>query len=102
MKLVKFLVMIQHRFLCCSYTDRVTSESQSRVQQVQESLIQTLQTLTALSHPSDVNLFCRLLMIITNFRELSIEYRQIFASIRDQEGLNDDVQSEILEILGLV
>lgn len=41
-------------------------------------------------------------MIITNFRELSIEYRQMFASIRDQEGLNDDVQSEILEILGLV
>jgi Ligand-binding domain of nuclear hormone receptor len=82
--------------------DRVSSESQSRVQRVQETVIQTLQTLTAINHPSDVNLFSRLLMIITNFRELSIEYRQMFALIRDQEGLNDDVQSEILEILGLV
>ena len=41
-------------------------------------------------------------MIITNFRELSIVYRQMFASIREQDSLMDDTQDEILAILGLV
>jgi len=65
-------------------------------------LIQVLQLLIASSHPLDAGLFPRLLMMMSSLRELSLEYRRMFTSIRDRLDTTDSVQSEILEILGLM
>jgi len=69
---------------------------------LQEMLIQVLQLLIASSHPLDAGLFPRLLMMMSSLRELSLEYRRMFTSIRDRLDTTDSVQSEILEILGLM
>jgi len=69
---------------------------------IQESLIQTLQLLIASSHPLDSGLFPRLLMMMSSLRELSLEYRRMFTSIRDRPDAGDNLQSEVLEILGLM
>jgi hypothetical protein len=83
--------------------DRVAVQNQRRVQQIQESLIQTLQAQMTAAHPTDVGLFPRLLMIISSLRELSIEYRHMFTMTKDHTDPKDnEVQYEILEILGLV
>ena len=68
----------------------------------QETLIQVLQSLIASSHPLDPGLFPRLLMMMSSLRELSLEYRRMFTSIRDRLDASDNLQSEILEILGLM
>jgi len=69
---------------------------------VQETLIHVLQSLIASSHPLDSGLFPRLLMMMSSLRELSLEYRRMFTSVRDQLDASDSLQSEVLEILGLM
>jgi len=86
----------------CGCTDRVSAASQQQMQQVQELLIQVLQSLITVSHPLDTGLFPRLLMMMSSLRELSLEYRRIFTSMRGRLDANDNLQSEILEILGLM
>jgi len=41
-------------------------------------------------------------MMASSLRELSLEYRKMFTSIRDRLDGNDNLQSEVLEILGLM
>jgi len=88
--------------VCCIYSDRVSTASQQQIMQVQEALIQILQLLIASSHPLDSGLFPRLLMMMSSLRELSLEYRRMFTSIHDRLDIRENLQSEILEILGLV
>lgn len=83
-------------------SDRQVLKNQAKVLYLQELLIRTLQNLMTANHPQDVSLFPRLLMIISSLRELSIEYRRMFSSIKDKAELNDELQREILEILGLL
>lgn len=83
-------------------SDRVSAASQQQMTHVQETLIQVLQSLIASSHPLDSGLFPRLLMMMSSLRELSLEYRRMFTSVRDRLDANDNLQSEILEILGLM
>ena len=92
------------KWLCFVYnsSDRVSAASQHQMMQVQETLIEVLQSLIASSHPHDAGLFPRLLMMMSSLRELSLEYRRMFTSIRDSLDMNDNLQSEILEILGLM
>jgi len=69
----------------------------------QEMLIEILQSLIATSHPLDTGLFPRLLMMMSSLRELSLEYRRMFASIRSSQlDTGDNLQNEVLEILGLM
>jgi len=86
----------------CDYSDRVSAASQQQMMHTQETLIQILQSLTTSSHPLDSGLFPRLLMMMSSLRELSLEYRRMFTSIRDRLDTNDNLQSEVLEILGLM
>ena len=86
----------------CIDADRVSAGSQPAMMHVQETLIQVLQSLIASSHPLDSGLFPRLLMMMSSLRELSLEYRRMFTSIRERLDTSDNLQSEILEILGLM
>jgi len=40
-------------------------------------------------------------MIISSLRELSVEYKKMVTSSEGREELTDELQREILEILGL-
>jgi len=84
-------------------SDRVSAASQQQMLCVQETLIQTLQSLIASSHPLDSGLFPRLLMMMSSLRELSLEYRRMFMAMRDRPDAKvDSLHSEVLEILGLM
>lgn len=82
--------------------DRQVLKDDTKVRQLQDSLIQTLGASLGDSHPLDSSLFPRVLLIISTLRELSIEYKRMLTSAEGKAELSDQLHSEFLEILGLV
>lgn len=65
---------------------------------LQEALIQALQNQICANHPSEAGLFPRLLMIISNLRELSVEHRRLMTSLRSKP----EYAHELSECFGLI
>ena len=65
-------------------SDRQGLCNRNRVSKLQEGLIQALQDQITENHPNEVGLFPRLLMIISNLREISVEHRRLLGSMRTQ------------------
>ena len=62
-------------------------------------LIQALQNQISTNHPNEVGLFPRLLMIISNLRELSVEHRRMLSTIKSQPDLAGEAAGEIFGLI---
>ena len=62
-----------------------------RVTKLQETIIQALQGQISANHPNEVGLFPRVLMIISNLRELNTEHRRMLATTRSKSDTQSDV-----------
>jgi hypothetical protein len=81
--------------------DRPGLKGRDRVLKLQESLIQSLQAQINTNHPNEVGLFPRLLMIISNLRELSVEHRRMMGTLRTKPEMSaEDAESDMFGLLG--
>ena len=81
-------------FLHC--LERQGLRNRERVSKLQEVLIQSLQNQISANHPNEGNLFPRLLMIISNLRELSVEHKRLLSTLRNKPEFSKDMQTEFL------
>lgn len=66
---------------------------------LQEMLIQALQNQISTNHPNEVGLFPRLLMIISNLRELSMELRKVLSTMKSEPSWSEEVSGEIFGLI---
>ena len=69
------------------------------VRALEESLIKALQTQISLIHPTDTGLFPRLLMIISNLRELSNEHRKLMSVLKAHPDMSHELQTEVFGLI---
>ena len=94
--------------------DRHALSNVAHVESLQSQLVDLLQRATELAHAPPplsssqegagggaAGLFSRVLMIISPLRDLSAEYRRMVTSEEGRTELSDELQREILEILGI-
>ena len=74
----------------------------THVDELQCKLLEALSKTAKLNHSGNIGLYSRLLMIISSLRELSVEYRRMVSCEEGRTELNDELQREVMEILGLV
>ncbi|XP_013416129.1 uncharacterized protein LOC106177786 [Lingula anatina] len=75
--------------------ERPGIKNKEEVSKLQELIIQTLQGQVNMNHPTEVGLFPRLLMIISNLRELNVEHRRMLSSLRGRIVFTDGLLIEI-------
>ena len=75
-------------------SDRQGLCNRESVSKLQESLIQALQGQIVHNHPDDMGFFPRLLLIISNLRELSVEHRRLLSSIEEKVEQGEDLLAE--------
>ncbi len=87
--------------MCWSFlfSDRPGLKGRDKVLKLQESLIQSLQTQINTNHPNEVGLFPRLLMIISNLRELSVEHRRMMGTLRSKPEFSDELQADVFGLI---
>ncbi len=83
----------------CWVVDRSGLKSRETVSKLQELLIESLQNQISTNHPNEAGLFPRLLMVISNLRELSVEQRRVQAVMKNEPGAGDS--GEAFEPFGL-
>ncbi|XP_064639409.1 uncharacterized protein LOC135494959 isoform X2 [Lineus longissimus] len=79
--------------------DRQGLKNREKVSKLQESLIQALQTQITCSHPSEIGLFPRLLMIISNLRELSVEHRRMLTVLKGKIEFPNNLYAETFDLI---
>ncbi|XP_064617808.1 mucin-5AC-like [Liolophura sinensis] len=79
--------------------DRQGLKNREKVNKLQETLIQALQAQITASHPDEVGLFPRLLMIISNLRELSVEHKRTLDSLKGQVEFEHDLYAETFDLV---
>ena len=65
-------------------TDRTGLTNREKVNKLQEILIQALQNQIDINHRSDSGLFPKVLMMVSNLRELNGEQRRVLTSLKGQ------------------
>ena len=81
---------------CFSQTERADVKNQKTVSELQETLLNALRAQIDSNHPSNAQLFPRLLMVMSQLRELSTEHKKILAVLKTQPDKTHD------EIFGLI
>ncbi|XP_074647621.1 uncharacterized protein LOC141903411 [Tubulanus polymorphus] len=79
--------------------DRQGLKNREKVSKLQELLIQALQIQISASHPQEIGLFPRLLMIISNLRELSVEHRRMLTVLKGKLEFPKNLYAETFDLI---
>lgn len=81
------------------FTDQQKLKCEMKVKRLQDSLIKALQTQIGANHPSDSGLFARLLMIISNLRQLSAEHKKLLNSLKSKPEMSHELRTEVFGLI---
>lgn len=84
--------------VCFVLLDRGGLTNREKVNKLQEILIQALQTQIDLNHRSESGLFPKVLMMVSNLRELNGEQRRVLTNLKGQIDFAEGLLAEIFDL----
>ncbi|KAF6028581.1 hypothetical protein EB796_013120 [Bugula neritina] len=80
------------------FSDRGGLTNREKVNKLQEILIQALQNQIDINHRSESGLFPKVLMMVSNLRELNGEQRRMLNNLKGQIEFSEGLLAEIFDL----